>query len=359
MRTEGGRGGIMSKQPEYAIKSKKDPSYKVLLLFISIVLVCVICALVFTAYCLFQRERALCLVCLAAAATLALLWLVFFRWIYSPIVKIEQALQIFESYGEDFSVSTDRYSDTWPIAHSLNRIHSRLRESIDREYIAHMKQKDAEIHALQSQINPHFLYNTLDSIRGLALINNDEEVAEMTEALSVFFRYSIGQKGHIVTLREELENIKSYLLIQNNRFKDKLFFNVLIDGDEDAIMGCQFPKLLLQPVIENAVYHGIEPKIGPGHITIRIFTTETQLVVNVQDDGIGMEEAELQALKEKLRAKYVEEPPPSHGNGIALININQRIILNYGEHYGLTLASTKGVGSEVELTLPIIREGDR
>nr|WP_326183720.1 sensor histidine kinase [uncultured Oscillibacter sp.] len=347
----------MTKGPEYTIKSKKDLSYKILLLLISIVLACIVCALVFVAYCLFQSDRALCLLCLAAALALVVLWAVFFRWIYSPIIKIEQALQIFEAYGEDFSVSIDRYSDTWPIAHSLNRIHSRLRESIDREYIAHMKQKDAEIHALQSQINPHFLYNTLDSIRGLALINNDEEVAEMTEALSVFFRYSIGQKGHIVTLREELENIKSYLLIQNNRFKDKLFFNVLIDGDEEQIMRYQFPKLLLQPVIENAVYHGIEPKIGPGHITIRIFTTETQLVVNVQDDGIGMEESELQALKEKLRGgKYVEEPVSSHGNGIALININQRIILNYGEHYGLTLSSTKGIGSEVELTLPIICE---
>lgn len=349
----------MAEHSKYSLKNKKDLSYKVLLLLLSIALLIIIGALSFIAYCLYQRAHILFLICLMAIISLAILWIIFFRWIYCPIIKIEQALQIFESYGEDFAVNIDRYSDTWPIAHSLNRIHSRLRESIDREYIAHMKQKDAEIHALQSQINPHFLYNTLDSIRGLALINHDEQVAEMTEALSVFFRYSIGQKGHIVTLREELENIKSYLLIQNNRFKDKLYFKVLIDGDEDRIMRYQFPKLLLQPVIENAVYHGIEPKIGPGHITIRIFTTETQLIVNVQDDGIGMEETDLQALKEKLRkGKNIEEPSSSCGNGIALININQRIILNYGEHYGLTFASTKGVGSEVELTLPLICEED-
>ena len=220
-----------------------------------------------------------------------------------------------------------------------------------------MKQKDAEIHALQSQINPHFLYNTLDSIRGLALMNDDEEVADMTEALSVFFRYSIGQKGHIVTLQDELENIKNYLVIQNNRFKNKLFFQVLIDGDEADILHCRLPKLLLQPVIENAIYHGIEPKIGPGHITVRISTTEKRLIINVRDDGIGMDESDLQSINQKLRkGKYVDES--THGNGIALININQRIILNYGERYGITLASTKGVGSDVELTLPIIHNQD-
>lgn len=350
----------MKKQSEYSIKNKKDLSYKALLLIISIVWGIIVCTLGLSAYILQQTGNAVFWPCALSAVGLTGIWMIFFRWIYCPVAKIEQALQIFEAYGEDFAVSMDRYSDTWPIAHSLNRIHSRLLESIDREYVAHMKQKDAEIHALQSQINPHFLYNTLDSIRGLALINDDEEVAEMTEALSVFFRYSIGQKGHIVTLREELENIKSYLLIQNNRFKDKLFFEVLIDGDEEKILQYQFPKLLLQPVIENAVYHGIEPKIGPGHIRIRIFTTENKLIIHVQDDGIGMEESDLQSLKEKLRrGKDGDEPPTSHGNGIALININQRIILNYGERYGLTFASTKGVGSEVELTLPIICEDIR
>lgn len=286
------------------------------------------------------------------AGSLAILVL----WVYHPIRKIEKALHVFESYGEEFSVTIDRYSDTYPIAHSLNRIHSRLRESIDREYEAHMKQKDAEIHALQSQINPHFLYNTLDSIRGLALMNEDDEVADMTEALSVFFRYSIGQKGHTVTLQDELDNIKNYLMIQNNRFKNKLFFQVLVDDDRQDILHCKLPKLLLQPVIENAVYHGIEPKLGPGHIVIRISATEKTLVINVQDDGIGMDEETLRFIKQKLRqGKYVaDEPAQPHKIGIALVNINQRIILNYGERYGVTLASTKGVGSEVELTLPII-----
>ena len=223
---------------------------------------------------------------------LAAVMIVLLLWVYFPIVKIERALVIFETYGEDFSVSENCFSDTYPITHSLNHIHSRLRESIDREYVAYMKQKDAEIHALQSQINPHFLYNTLDSIRGLALAD---------------------------------------------------------------ILRCRLPKLLLQPIIENAVYHGIEPKIGPGHIVIRISTTEKRLIINVQDDGIGMDEAALKSINQKLRqGKHVDESTHVYGNGIALININQRIILNYGEGYGVTLASTAGVGSEVELTLPII-----
>lgn len=295
--------------------------------------------------------------CVIVIFLLFAVMIVLLLWVYFPIAKIERALEIFENYGEDFAVSVDCFSDTYPITHSLNRIYSRLRESIDREYIAYMKQKDAEIHALQSQINPHFLYNTLDSIRGLALINDDTDVADMTEALSVFFRYSIGQKGHIVTLQEELDNIKNYLVIQNNRFKNKLFFKVLFDGNEEDILRCHLPKLLLQPIIENAVYHGIEPKIGPGHIVIRISTTEKRLIINVQDDGIGMDETALKSINQKLRqGKYVDDPTHVYGNGIALININQRIILNYGEGYGVTLASTSGVGSEVELTLPIIHD---
>lgn len=292
-----------------------------------------------------------------AAVLLALLAL-FVQWVYRPLKKIEKALLVFEEYGEDFSVNIDRYSEIYPVASSLNHIHSRMRESIDREYIAHMKQKDAEVRALQNQINPHFLYNTLDAIRGLALINGDDPVADMTEALSTFFRYSIGQKGHIVTLRDELENIRCYLVIQNNRFKNKLSFQVQIQDEEaDWILDCRLPKLLLQPVIENAVYHGIEPKVGPGHITMRIFTTQDTLVINIQDDGIGMEEEELQLIREKLKqGRYGSESLNSRGSGIALININQRIILNYGERYGITVSSTKGIGSEVEMELPIIHE---
>lgn len=297
--------------------------------------------------------------CVIVLFLLFAVMIVFLLWVYFPIVKIEQALTIFENCGEDFSVSVNRFSDAYPITQSLNRIHSRLRESIDREYIAYMKQKDAEIHALQSQINPHFLYNTLDSIRGLALMNDDVDVADMTEALSVFFRYSIGQKGHIVTLQDELDNIKTYLVIQNNRFKNKLFFKVCFEGNETDILRCRLPKLLLQPIIENAVYHGIEPKIGPGHIVIRISMTEKRLTINVQDDGIGMDEAALKSINQKLRqGKYVDDPTHVFGNGVALININQRIILNYGEGYGVTLASTSGVGSEVELTLPVIYDDE-
>lgn len=349
----------MSEQAEHSIsKQSLHFSYKGILLLIFCALILAVVLQVSVTWFLFQigllKQALLCVIVIALIIVDVVSFLL---WVYLPIIKIERALLIFETYGEDFSINVDHYSDAYPITHSLNRIHSRLRESIDREYVAYMKQKDAEIHALQSQINPHFLYNTLDSIRGLALMNDDEEVADMTEALSVFFRYSIGQKGHIVTLQDELENIKNYLVIQNNRFKNKLFFQVLIDGDEADILHCCLPKLLLQPVIENAIYHGIEPKIGPGHITVRISTTEKRLIINVRDDGIGMDESDLQSINQKLRkGKYVDES--THGNGIALININQRIILNYGERYGITLASTKGVGSDVELTLPIIHNQD-
>lgn len=333
-------------------------SYKAVLLILAAVLI--VLAAMHTGIALFwSRTASASRFChLFSGVVLAAVLIVFVLKVYRPLVQTEHALYIFETFGEDFSVKIDKHNSVYPIALSLNRIHAHMQASIDREYKARMKQKDAEIHALQSQINPHFLYNTLDTIRSLALINDDEPVAEMTEALSTFFRYSIGKRGHMVRLSEELENIDSYLAIQNYRFQNKVSYQVMIEGNRDEILSCRIPKLLLQPIIENAVYHGIEPKVGAGRITVRIFTTPSSLVIHIRDDGIGMEEKELQAIREILRQKKHGEGRGFHpqGSGIALINIHQRIQLNYGEEYGICVASTKDVGSEVELRIPIISE---
>ena len=293
----------------------------------------------------------LCMVILAGIA-----WI--FAWrIYRPLRAIEDALTVFQQHGENFSVSIDRHSAAYPIAHRLNSIHAELHQSIAREYTARMKQQDAEIHALQSQINPHFLYNTLDAIRGLALLHDDEPVADMTEALSTFFRYSIGQKGFIVTLQDELDNIRNYLTIQDCRFRNKLSMQIEIDDPEpEQVLQSRIPKLILQPIIENSVFHGIEPKIGKGTIRIRIFRTQDALFINVQDDGVGMDEVTLSGIQYKLQQGLAYTTSQISRGGIALVNINQRILLNYGDRYGMTISSVQGCGCEVELILPLLTD---
>lgn len=216
---------------------------------------------------------------------------------------------------------------------------------------ASLLRQQAELDVLQSQINPHFLYNTLDSIRGQALTEGAEDIADMTEALSTFFRYSISNRSNVVTLEEELENIRSYFMIQQFRFNNR-FRLEMPEFPKDLLETCRLPKLTLQPVLENTILHGMEGKIGQGVITLRVEQTESRTVITVSDDGAGMREETLLRLQAKLRG---EEPVPlerRRGSGIALPNVNRRIKLLFGPEYGIRVMSTLGLGTDVEISLP-------
>lgn len=226
----------------------------------------------------------------------------------------------------------------------------------DLDYVEQITRKQSELDALQSQINPHFLYNTLDSIRGIALSEGIAEIAHMTEALSAFFRYSVSKKSNIVTLEEELRNVDYYFAIQQYRFNNRFVLKKILAEDPD-LLDCALPKLTLQPLVENALYHGLETKIGGGTITVRVTMTERRLIINVVDDGIGIDAATLDALNKHLDSGQPAQPQvdSSRSSGIALINVNQRIKLLYGSAYGITLYSTLELGTDVELVLPLIR----
>ena len=219
------------------------------------------------------------------------------------------------------------------------------------EDAASLLRQQAELDALQSQINPHFLYNTLDSIRGQALAEGAEDIANMTEALSTFFRYSISNRSNVVTLEEELENIRSYFMIQQFRFNNR-FRLEMPEFPKDLLESCRLPKLTLQPILENTILHGMEGKIGQGVITLRVERTGNRTLITVSDDGAGMREETLLRLQAKLRD---EEPVPlerKQGSGIALPNVNRRIKLLFGPEYGVRIMSTLGLGTDVEITLP-------
>lgn len=244
------------------------------------------------------------------------------------------------------------------VAERLRTILDETNANTRRQVSTALADTQAEIGALQSQINPHFLYNTLDSIRGQALIDHSPVIADMTEALSVLFRYSVSRSGDLVTLREEFRCVEKYLMIQQFRFSGKFVFQKQID---EHLLSCLIPRLTLQPIVENAIYHGLETRAEGGVITLSLVQCGTYLVVRVSDNGIGISESQLIAINEKLRVSSLTSVPPTakKGSGIALSNVHRRIRLAFGESYGLVISSLPGSGTDVEVTLPILHASDK
>ena len=255
---------------------------------------------------------------------------------------------------------------------SFNRMAAKLQRLMEKVEEDTRTQEQLELRLLQEQINPHFLYNTLEGIRSEALIAGLDSIAEMTEALATFFRYTISNLENLVTLEDELANIENYYYIQQFRFGSKLDLKIQYDRDPDDdftemdFLQCKLPKLTLQPIVENSIYHGIERKIGKGHLVIRISASEEWLYIRISDDGRGMTDEKLKELNEKLRRLDVEtdvpekeeEKKPARG-GIAVVNVNRRIKLLFGEEYGIHVYSKEGIGTDVIVELPLVRDGDR
>lgn len=207
----------------------------------------------------------------------------------------------------------------------------------------------SELKALQSQINPHFLYNTLDSIIWMAEWGKNQEVVRMTSSLAKLLRRSISNEQEVVTVAEEAAYTETYLSIQKMRYKDKLEYEILVDPE---IMQEKVIKLILQPLVENAIYHGIKYKEGKGLIQIRGFRKGDQMILLVQDDGKGMD-------AEALAHIFEKHTRDTRSNGVGLNNVNERIQLYYGEEYGISFQSSPGKGTEAAIKLPFGREEGR
>ena len=223
----------------------------------------------------------------------------------------------------------------------------------DREYSLAMLKKQAEIKALQNQINPHFLYNTLDCIRGMAIEQGADNIEEMTRALSGMFRYSISRKGKTKALmEEELANVNDYLRIQQYRFRNKINITETIDP---AAKKCCVPKLLIQPIVENAVFYGLEPKTGERNLNIEAYCTGKKLIVKVEDNGVGMSFDKLRTINDAM-CSGVSMGDNGRGTQLGIVNVNERLRLLYGEEFGLRIFSCPKVGTTIEMVLPIIIE---
>lgn len=276
------------------------------------------------------------------------------------LVPYRETKTVFEQFSRGY-VLNDLFDMRYPVSEECEAAFRKFEELLSKDALLNVSKKQAEYLALQNQINPHFLYNTLEGIRSEAIIAGLDSVAEMTEALATFFRYTISQVEHLVTLEDELANIENYYYIQQFRFGDKLALSIRYEHDDDLseldILQYRLPKLTLQPIVENSIYHGIERKIGKGHLTIKIFVSDQRLYIKISDDGLGMSEEQLKRLNDKLQGLSLEEVAKETGRkgGIAIVNVNNRIKLLFGEEYGICVYSQEGSGTDVEITLPLVK----
>lgn len=273
--------------------------------------------------------------------------------VYRKYKKIEKICQLYiEGY-----ITEDEYLKNVKISQIIDAVHLCQTEKIDKTKILELSKKQAQYLALQNQINPHFLYNTLEGMRSEAVCAGIDSVANMAEALATFFRYTISNIDRIVTLEDELSNVDNYYTIQKYRFGNKLQMHVDY-GEDLSILGFKLPKLILQPIVENSVYHGIENKLGQGTVNIKIEYTNKRLLIKVSDNGMGMEKDLLEELNNKLLTNSIEDITESgkRKGGIAILNVNNRIKLLYGEEYGVFIQSMKNAGTDVQIVLPIMKE---
>ena len=330
-------------------------SNRVKVLALGVVMILTVCFVTDAVYVYQKRISGVNLIFTAAALLIFICFYLF--WLWHPFQKNERMrYQFLDGY-----MACDRQDDSgsqnvW-LTPASRREMKKVNEILTSTQLFNLNKRQAQYLALQNQINPHFLYNTLDGIRSEALIAGIDHVAEMTEALAVFFRYTISRDEGLVSVEEELENCRTYFKIQQYRFGERL--RLLIECEEEnkeTILQCRIPKLTLQPILENSIIHGTELRLGQGTQTIHLMLTESRLLIRVSDDGVGMDEYTLEELNRRLgcSGEQLTVCDKEKKGGIALYNVNHRIHLIYGEEYGLHIFSTENIGTDVEISIPIV-----
>lgn len=277
-----------------------------------------------------------------------------YLWIGKPYKRI---LNQVERFSDGYITLSDINDLDITIAPELERMVRHMNKVVTSARTLDVSKRQAQYRALQNQINPHFLYNTLEGIRSEAIIAGLDNLADMTEALAIFFRYTISKVENLVTIEEELENCGTYFKIQQYRFGNRIHLEIDQDEEDwDDILHCMIPKLTLQPILENSIIHGIELKLEEGVARISISRTQSRLIIKVSDNGVGMSRETLEKLNAKLGSKEEEvrnSAQPEKG-GVALVNVNNRIHLLFGEEYGMHVYSLEDVGTTVEMSIPVI-----
>ena len=296
------------------------------------------------------------------AATLPIC-LLLVNFLYSDIIKpvnlLVKRMHQIEKGDIGITIENKREDEFGYMNKTFNRMSLEIKNLINTVYKKQIATKDAEIKALQAQMNPHFLYNTLDSINWKAKINGVDEISEMVSALSSIIEANLNRNNeNFITLVREIEYINNYYLLLKKRYGKKI--NLVLDVEQETL-DCIIPKLIIQPIVENAVYHGLEMKIGSGTIHLKTSRNESSLLIEVTDDGIGIDENTLNSLNKNLEAEVnvpssdtEKEVGSLISSSIGITNVHKRIRLLYGDEYGLLISSKVGQGTKVELCLPAV-----
>lgn len=267
------------------------------------------------------------------------------RYLAHPVKRLSAAMKEVRKGNYDVTIHTSRVDEFGHLSDSFNRMTKEYRENVERRVQDQKELNATQIRMLQAQLNPHFLYNTLDSIKWMGLVHKAPDVADMATDLAALLRASISG-NEFIPLSEELELIERYIEIQSIRFEDR--FTCEIDIGEQ-FQSCQVPKMVLQPLVENAIIHGVAEQ-EDGYIKISAKEEKGELLILVSDNGCGMPREVL----EQLREGYQRLP----GEHLGLYNVSSIIRLHYGETYGLTIESEPGNGSCISLRLPM-QKGER
>ena len=264
--------------------------------------------------------------------------------ITNPIQELEKSVNAIEEGELDTEVYTGGSYEIQHLGRSIGDMAKRIKALMEDIVTEHESKRKSEFDTLQSQINPHFLYNTLDIIVWMIENEQKQEAVKVVTALARFFRISLSRGRSIIPVKDELEHVRNYLMIQQMRFKNK--FTYVIQAGED-VMELAALKLMLQPLVENAIYHGMEFMDGDGEIVIRVYREGEELWFQISDNGLGMTQEQLDGL-------LSDRPHVSsrRGSGIGVKNVNERIRLYFGEHYGLSIQSEPDEGTVITIRLP-------
>lgn len=265
-----------------------------------------------------------------------------------PISRLRRLMGEAEQGNLAVSFDTQRYSgEIRQLGSSFNSMIDKIRQLLDLVYREQQAKREAEIRTLQAQIKPHFLYNTLDTIRWMAEEHQAVEIVQLVSALTRLFRISLSRGREIISLADEIDHVRSYLYIQKVRYEEKLSYEIDVP---EPLLSLQVNKLILQPLVENAIYHGIKQKRGKGFVRVSGQRQEDRLILTVEDNGAGMSPEKCS----QLNAALSRPDAKAYGHGYGIFNVNDRIRLSYGSDYGLHYQINASGGITVTLCCPAV-----
>lgn len=268
-----------------------------------------------------------------------------------PVLKLCRSMN--QVRQGDFDVISDvgGYEEVTQLKDSFNDMAGEIRNLMESVQQKEIRKRKSEMDFLRAQINPHFLYNTLFSIQCMTELGKNDQAVLMMAALIDLLKKTLSVDDDFITLKEEFESTEKYLVLQQIRYGDKIHFECDMEPETENYL---VPALIIQPIVENAIFHGIEAKEEPGLIVVESTIMDEALLITVSDDGIGMNEQELRQLYERFDNREYQ-----NGKSIGIMNVQNRIKINFGEKYGLTVESETGIGTSVTMKLPVMEQTGR